>query len=237
MKVRHFLQRFSCLLLLISTSSQADSTVDDIRGAVDRYLSSHSEQLQARHGENVRVEYSIGHLDSRLRMAACSEPLEAEPNGADSLGRVNIKVSCKGASPWSLYVPSQVDLYRQVVMPVMPLARRSQVQEDDVELREVNVATLKGSYFTRIEDVVGLETKRLIKPDRPLVYQHLQAPVMIKKGEQVFMTASSGALSVKIPGIALSDGRQGQQISIRNKQSKRVVEAKVTGPGQVSVAM
>ena len=237
MKLRHFLQRFNCLLLLISSSVYGDSTTKDIHLAVSSYLKNHSEQLQLRHGDDVRIEYSIGHLDSRLRMAACSEQLVAEPNSIDSLGKVNIKVSCKGTSPWSIYVASHIDLYRQVVMPIMPLARRTKVREEHVELREINVAKLKGSYFTRVEDVIGLETKRQIRPDKALNSNHLQAPVMIKKGEEVYITASSGTLSVKIPGIALSDGRLGQQISIRNKQSKRVVEAKITGPGQVTVAM
>ena len=109
MKLRHFLQRFNCLLLLISSSVYGDSTTEDIHLAVSSYLKNHSEQLQSRHGDDVRIEYSIGHLDSRLRMAACSEQLVAEPNSIDSLGKVNIKVSCKGTSPWSIYVASHID--------------------------------------------------------------------------------------------------------------------------------
>ena len=237
MKVRHFLQRFNCLILLISCGAYGNTTANDVRLAVNTYLSAHSEQLLTRYGKDVRVEFRIGHLDSRLRMANCNIPLEAQPNSPDSVGRVNIKVSCKGTTPWSIYVPSHVDLYRPVVMPIMPLARGTKLSDAHVELREINIAKLKGSYYTRIEDVIGMEAKRQIKPDKALSSRHLQPPVMILKGEVVFMTASSGALRVKIPGIALSDGRKGQQISIRNRQSKRIVEAKVMGPGQVAVVM
>ena len=60
---------------------------------------------------------------------------------------------------------------------------------------------------------------------------------MIKRGESVVMTAKSGALQVRIQATALTDGHAGEQISVRNKQSKRVVEARVIGPGKVSVVM
>jgi len=51
------------------------------------------------------------------------------------------------------------------------------------------------------------------------------------------ISAGNSTIQVKMPGEALSAGSVGEQIRVRNLNSKRVVKARVTGPGQVEVAM
>ena len=53
----------------------------------------------------------------------------------------------------------------------------------------------------------------------------------------VVISARSGTLSVKMPGEALSDGGLSEQIRVKNLNSKRVIRARVTAPGQVEVAL
>jgi flagellar basal body P-ring formation protein FlgA len=53
----------------------------------------------------------------------------------------------------------------------------------------------------------------------------------------VVISARSGAINVRMPGEALSGGILGQQISVRNLTSQRVIKARVMGPGQVEVEM
>lgn len=60
---------------------------------------------------------------------------------------------------------------------------------------------------------------------------------VVHKGDQVVISAGSSTIQVKMPGEALSAGAIGDQIRVRNLNSKRVVKARVTGPGQVEVAM
>ncbi|MNG41192.1 flagellar basal body P-ring biosynthesis protein FlgA [compost metagenome] len=51
------------------------------------------------------------------------------------------------------------------------------------------------------------------------------------------ISARSGTITVRMPGEALADGTLGEQISVRNQGSQRVVRARVLGPGQVEVEM
>ncbi|NEP50997.1 MAG: flagellar basal body P-ring formation protein FlgA, partial [Moorea sp. SIO3C2] len=53
---------------------------------------------------------------------------------------------------------------------------------------------------------------------------YLEQPLLIKRGDSVVVTARTGTLTVKMPGTALMDGHRGEQISVRNKQSNRVVD-------------
>jgi flagella basal body P-ring formation protein FlgA len=60
---------------------------------------------------------------------------------------------------------------------------------------------------------------------------------VIRKGDQVVITARTGTMAVKMPGEALSNGGMNEQIRVRNLNSQRVVKARVTGPAQVEVSM
>ncbi|WP_424969913.1 flagella basal body P-ring formation protein FlgA [Metapseudomonas otitidis] len=44
-----------------------------------------------------------------------------------------------------------------------------------------------------------------------------------------------GGLNASVEAEALEDGRQGERIKLRNTSSRKPLEAKVTGPGQVQL--
>jgi flagella basal body P-ring formation protein FlgA len=237
MRIRGFLSLLSCLIANGISPAWAGVTAEQIQQLAEQHLASHEQLLYQRYGETVRIESQINGLDSRLNMADCESKPETELKSQSGFGRVSIKVSCDSGANWSLYVPAQIDLYREVVVAEHPLPRNSKIRAAQLGLREMNITRLNGSYFTDINAVIGYEASRQISADRPITASHLQQPLVVKKGDAVFMTASSGSLVVKIPAEALNDGRLGEQIRVRNRQSKRIVDAKITGPGQVEVAM
>ena len=232
---------FALLLSLLpgwlGAATQVATDNTQIRAAVDQFLTGHSNALAQQYGEGTRIDYSILQLDSRLALAPCPAPLATELSGQNRIGRVNIKVSCPEENRWSLYVPADIGLFRPVVVNSSPIAKGSALQRDQLRLREMNISQISGEYFTRYDDVVGLVARRPLNPDEPVLAQQLEPPVVVRRGESVFMTAKSGTLLVRMPGVALTDGREGEQIPVRNQRSQRVVDARVTGPGQVEVLM
>lgn len=237
MIVRSFLVLFSLIVMLPSSMTIADVSSDDIRTSVDQYLAEHIKRLSANYGNNTRLEYQINTLDPRLSMADCPVDLSVESKSQRNIGRINIRVSCQRQNLWSLYVPVEIDVFRQVVSALRPIAKGTQLQDSNLTLQEIDVSQLHGSYFTHLDDVIGLQAKRLIKADMPLIASYLEQPLLIKRGDAVAITAESDTIRVKISGVALMDGHRGEQISVRNTQSKRVVEARVTAAGQVSITM
>jgi flagella basal body P-ring formation protein FlgA len=79
--------------------------------------------------------------------------------------------------------------------------------------------------------------KRQLNAGVPITGDILSQPVLIKRGEAVTITAEGDGLSVKMPGVAMSDGRRGEQIRIKNNNSAKIVDAQVTDAGQVTVSM
>ncbi|MDF9616649.1 flagellar basal body P-ring formation chaperone FlgA [Pseudomonas entomophila] len=184
-----------------------------------------------------RYEIQVNTLDPRLRMPLCSQQLDASLESSTPLGRVTVKVRCDGSAPWTVFVPAQVRLLREVVVMTRPLKRESVIDQGDVALRERDVGTLTQGYLTQLEQAVGMKLVRPTVLDQVLTQQHMEQADVIRKGDQVVIVARSGGLSVRMPGEALDRGGMEAQIRVRNLNSKRVVKARVTGPGQVEVAM
>jgi flagella basal body P-ring formation protein FlgA len=185
-----------------------------------------------------RYEIQVNQLDSRLRMPMCDKELTASlESPAKPLGRVTVKVRCEGASPWTVFVPAQVRLFRDVVTATRPLRRAGIVEPDDVTLRERDVSLIGQGYFTSVDQAIGQRLTRPMVTDQVITLVHLEQAEVIRKGDQVVITARSGTLSVRMPGEALSNGGMAEQIRVKNLNSRRVIKAQVTAPGQVEVSM
>jgi len=185
-----------------------------------------------------RYEIEVKQLDPRLRMPMCDKELTATlESPAIPIGRVTVKVRCDSTSPWTVFVPAQVRLFRDVVTTTRPLKRAGYIEPGDVMLRERDISLIGQGYFTSIDQTIGQKLTRPTVADQVLTLVHLEQAEVISKGDQVVITARSGTLSVRMPGEALSNGGLREQIRVKNLNSQRVIKAQVMAPGQVEVAM
>ncbi|MDO4237601.1 MULTISPECIES: flagellar basal body P-ring formation chaperone FlgA [Pseudomonas] len=185
-----------------------------------------------------RYEIQVKQLDPRLRMPMCDKELTATlESPAQPIGRVTVKVRCEGASPWTVFVPAQVKLFRDVVVVARPLKRTGIIGDDDVALRERDISLINQGYLTSLDQAIGQRLTRPVVTDQVITLVHLEQAEVIRKGDQVVISASSGGLNVKMPGEALSNGGMSEQIRVKNLNSNRVIKARVTAPGQVEVAL
>ncbi|MFA7553457.1 MAG: flagellar basal body P-ring formation chaperone FlgA [Spongiibacteraceae bacterium] len=237
MIVRSFLLLYSVVFTLSSPLATASVTSSDIKASVSLFMDGYIQQLQESYGDEVRIEYHIRSLDPRLAMADCPHKPISELKSPNSIGNINIRVSCQQGQPWSLFVPVSVDLFRPIVVTTLPTAKGSTLTASQLELREMDVSQINGSYFTRIEDVTGNQASRPLNADSVIVAGYIEPPLLVKRGESVMITAKSGGLLVKISGTALADGHLGEQIRVRNNQSKRIVDAVVDALGQVVIPL
>ena len=185
-----------------------------------------------------RYEIQVSQLDPRLRMPMCDKELTATlESPAQPIGRVTVKVRCEGASPWTVFVPAQVKLFRDVVVITRPLKRTAIIDFDDVALRERDISLINQGYLTSLDQALGQRLTRPMVTDQVITLVHLEQAEVIRKGDQVVISASSGGLNVRMPGEALSNGSMSEQIRVKNLNSNRVIKARVTAPGQVEVAL
>lgn len=220
------------------TLADAFTLPEQLIGVTQGFLEFAVEDYLATSQTPGRYEIQVNSLDPRLRMPLCSQQLDASlESPAQPLGRVTVRLRCNGSGPWTVFVPAQVRLFRDVVVMTRPLKRESVIGEDDVALRERDVGTLNQGFLSDLEQAVGMKLLRPAVLDQVLTPQHLEQAEVVRKGDHVVIVARSGSLSVRMPGEALAKGGLSEQIRVRNLNSKRVVKARVTGPGQVEVAM
>lgn len=211
---------------------------EQLIGASQGFLEVTVQDYLERSEIDARQEIQIKSLDPRLQLPLCDEELTTSlESPAQPVGRVTVRVSCEGSTPWTVFVPAQVKLYRKVVIAIRPLKRDTTLGEMDVALVERDVGLLTQGYMTDMAQVLGTRLTRGVMTDQVLAPVTIEQAKAIRKKDQVVISARKGGINVRMPGEALSDGVIGEQIRIRNLSSQRVIRARVVGPGQVDVPM
>lgn len=217
--------------------AQSFTLPEQLIGVTQGFLEFTVEEYLATSQIEGRYEIEVRQLDPRMRMAYCDKELTASLQSPRPVGRVSVRVRCEGSSPWTVFVPAEVRLFRNVVTAIRPLKRDAIVSEDDVAMRERDIGQLGQGFLSAMDQAVGQKVLRPTVIDQIIAPTFLEQPQMVHKGDQVVITARSGSISVRMPGEALSDGAFNEQIRVRNLNSKRVIKAYITGAGKVEAPM
>ena len=132
-------------------------------------------------------------------------------------------------------MPVTIALMEEVVVTRHPIVRGQALRAADLALSETDVSRLHKAYFTRIDDVVGLRSKRAVRAGQTLHAGLLRREQLVKRGAQVQIVADTGGLYVTMRGKALADGGLGDRIRVKNLNSGRVVSGTVRGRGVIEV--
>ncbi|HEB55630.1 MAG TPA: flagellar basal body P-ring formation protein FlgA [Gammaproteobacteria bacterium] len=183
-------------------------------------------------------DYEIGHLDQRLKLDKCDQPLEVFDLGNTRLtGHSSLGVRCRGSKMWKIHVPINIIRYTKVLVMRENLSRGSILQASDIETRRLDISRLSNGYFTDKNQINGKVLKRSLRRGDILTNGMLDVRKLIKRGDIVTIMASSGTLAIRVKGEALMDGRKGDLIRVKNHSSKREIQAVVVATGIVKVSM
>lgn len=175
-------------------------------------------------------------LDARLRLPACAAALEtfAQPPRGNQ-ARALVRVSCSTGATWSLNVPVGIRRELDVLILRRAVARGESLGAADVVAQKRVVASLSSPYVGRLEDLAGRLTRRPLPEGTPVTAEALSAALLIKRGQTVTLTASTGGIQVRAPGRALADAAASQRLRVQNLDSLKVVEGVAESDGVVRV--
>lgn len=225
------------ILFSAGTALASDRTeAGDIVRAGDHFMAAFAEQ-QAKKG--FEVQYTMGSLDPRLTLAACADDnINVEFNSDPwRTSQPSLLVSCDGERPWRMYLSVSVDIYGDALVAARPVNRGDRITPAMVTTRRVVVNSVRRGTIDDPEHLIGLEMKRPVNAGTPFTPDLVMAPDAVARGDHVMITASNGTFAVKSRGKALANARIGEQVLVENLASSRKIRARVTGPGQVEVAM
>ena len=183
-----------------------------------------------------RIQISVGNLDQRLRLHRCPQaPGMSTRDNTGTGGNISVQVQCKAAPGWSVHIPAQVSIYRELPVTIRDMSRGEQISPADIHWETINISELRQTYHTDAEALIGQEVKRNIGQGLPFLTSSLDAPTLIKRGDVVELQSQAGSIMVSTSGTAMSDGRLGQKIRIKNNQSDRIISGTVVASGKVTI--
>jgi len=232
---RFFLRSALLILFMVPGINHINAatyqSLGSIRSVVNSYLEEQQDPL-------FRHKIKIGKIDNRLRLVACTTKLETFfLPGSKFTGNTTVGVRCSSPREWTFYVPANVKLYKQVAVTRHPLLRGEDIKLDSIQFIEKDISTLNNGYFTQNNDLIGKITKRALPSGHIFTPKSLKSANLVLRGEEVSIIVKSNGFQVRVRGEALMNGSARQKIKVRNKASKKVLEAVVIGRGTVSARM
>jgi flagellar basal body P-ring formation protein FlgA len=206
----------------------ADEPAQAARSTAERWL----HEQYATPGSRVMAQ--AGPLDPRLKLAPCGAALNASLiEGTRLTPRMTVQVHCLQPDGWTVRVPVQLQVYRQVFVVTHPLQRGDGIRADDVRSEERDITRLGYGYVSDMGEVEGRLLSRALAAGTVLTPGALGGRSAVRAGDQVQLVSRLDGIEVRASGIALGGGDTGSRLRVRNGSSGKVVDAMVTAPGQV----
>lgn len=182
-----------------------------------------------------RVVAHAAALDPRLRLAPCTVPPVAKvPEGVRAMPQVSVPVTCRqNAHGWTLRVPVQLQVFRQVLVTTHALQRGDGIHASDVRREERDTARLGYGYIDNPAQFADRTLARALPAGSVLTPGALGGRTMVRAGDRVQMVARLGDIVVRADGVALGSGDNGARLRVRNGSSGTVVNGVVSGPGTI----
>jgi len=228
------------MLFGLQVSLQAQEVVQDpgvesletIRSTAQAYVKS---LIPASVGESI---VTVGQLDSRLRLARCPpKGLSASlPAGMAVQARSTVGVTCTGAVHWTVYVPVTVESKINVLVLTRAVNRDARLTAADVTVETRRTAGPGNAYLTTAAELSGRTVRRPLAAGTTLSVDMFTPDLVVRRGQEVTLLSSGGAVEVRANGRAMVDGAAGARIQVQNLSSMRVVEGVVESADLVRVA-
>lgn len=206
------------------------------RDAIIRKLS----EMVRRRGRkgDFRIELSYRIQNIHLPIASRGNFAIRDLRVDERSGRFSGLLTAPGVNP-----PVRLNIYGRVqkLVAVPVLTRRIRkgmvIRDADITVRKIVDTGLPQYALLERTDIVGMAARYSLRPGITIRRGDVRPPILVRRGELVTMEIRTPYILVTARGRALDSGARGDTIRLRNTQSKKKLEAKVIGPGRVSVSV
>ena len=158
---------------------------------------------------------------------------ETEIKGQKLYGRVAVLVKCLSPTRWSFYTSADVEVNIKVIKTARMIAAGEIISSTMLVEEEIDLNRLRGQYLQTRQGLVGKVAKRAIAKSTPMQLAYVKRPLAVQRGDTVSIQAHYGAAVVASRGTALKNGHVGEQITVQNTSSKRIIQPWVWAKGIV----
>jgi len=169
----------------------------------------------------LRMEVSIGALDSRLRLAPCNRVEPFMPPNARLWGRARLGLRCvDGPTRWSVFMPVTVKAFGPAWVLRGPVEQGTVLTADHAEQSEVDWAEDRSPVLADPDLWVGQIATRTAMPGQAIRQSMVRAATVFSAGTQVRVVAQGEGFAVSSDAQALSAGVVGQPARVRMENGR-----------------
>ncbi|UDF02754.1 flagellar basal body P-ring formation chaperone FlgA [Asticcacaulis sp. AND118] len=167
-----------------------------------------------------------GQVQARVRQAGQSWP---NPQG---LRRIIVTAGADGET--AVVAKAQAGRTKQVLVFTRALGAGEIVAPADLAYQSVQAHLAGGALVAEAETAIGKTVRSPVREGGVVRPTDLTSPVVVRRAEMVKVTWDMNGVSLSMTGAAQKDGAVGDVIMVQNPQSKKLIEAVVTGPGSAA---
>lgn len=202
-----------CALLASAQAQEpADKLVRDTQAWLDQAVAAARPDGAA----PLRMEVTVGALDSRLTLAPCATVEPYIPAGMRLWGKTRLGLRCiDGNARWNVFLPVQVKAFGEAWVLRGDVAAGAVLGENDAVLAEVDWAEDKASVLADPAMWVGQTATRKLSTGQVLRFGLVKPPLAFQAGALVRVVAQGPGFAITADGQAVSAGVVGEQARVR----------------------
>lgn len=164
-----------------------------------------------------------------------AEVLAVEPRPAVGLVNFEFVWSADGVSKHAFGTAS-VKIYRPIVVSKTIIRNSEALNSENCSLQEREISPFRlTGYYEDLQSLNRLRARGYIPPGMVISHNHTQEPFVVNSGENINLIRETPSVKVSIRAKALENGREQQWIRVENLSNRKIIQARVLRPGEVSL--
>ncbi|MDP1938023.1 MAG: flagellar basal body P-ring formation chaperone FlgA [Hylemonella sp.] len=215
------------LLLAGGLHAQGGVVEPELHGLTQRWVDQAMAAAQASGPTPLRMEVSVGALDSRLRLAACTQIEPYLPPGTRLWGRTRLGLRClDGGVRWNVFLPVTIKAFGPAWVVKGSVAAGAVLTETDMLEAEVDWAQEASAIVFDQAMWLGQVAARPLSTGQALRQGMFRPAQVFAAGTQVRVVAQGPGFQITSDGQALSAGVVGQATRVK-MDNGRIMSATV----------
>lgn len=161
------------------------------------------------------VRVTVGAIDPRLKLPACTVPEAFLPPASKAWGKTTVGVRCTTPSSWTIYVSAQVQVHGEYIAAATPLAQGQTISQADLAKVKGDLTALPAGVITDASQALGRSAATNITLGSPLRQDALRTQQAIQQGQAVRVVVNGAGFSVSSEARALNNANEGQLTQVR----------------------
>lgn len=173
--------------------------------------------------------------DDRVFLAGAvpaGQRVEVAPGASSASGRLSVRVDVYKASSlvWSRTITVDALVRRVAALTSSPVDRGTALDAGAFTTEERWLSP-SADVPLRQEDLVGQTVRKRLEPGKPISRDDVRPPVVVSRGDVVWVHVLSGTVSMKAKARALDSAVDGDDVPLQLDGSKKVFKARMSGRG------